>query len=207
MTTLQPIIIRITAAIPLFCGIWAGIAPSAHAHRITVFAWVEGDRVHTESKFAGGKPVSGGKIVVLDSTGQQLLAGTTDTKGQFSFTAPQQPPFTIESHAGAGHKGHWMVTAEDMKDHALHSHATIPAPPKTASTDSPEVQTLTAQDIEAIVAKTLDQKLAPIHKAIVRQEQMEKNSVRDIFAGLGYILGLVGVGAYAHYRKRSTASK
>lgn len=27
----------------------------AYAHRVTVFAWVEGNRIHTESKFSGGK--------------------------------------------------------------------------------------------------------------------------------------------------------
>ena len=37
---------------------------SASAHRVNVFAWVDGDTIHVESKFSGGKKVKTGKVVV-----------------------------------------------------------------------------------------------------------------------------------------------
>lgn len=199
--------IRFATALLLFGSLWLGFVSSAEAHRVTVFAWTEGDRIHTESKFANGKPVSGGKIVVLDGTGQELLTGTTDQEGGFTFVPPKPPPLKIELLAGMGHKNHWIVEPEDGNDHTTANQMeapskTTPALPQNVLTDNAAPLAVTAQEIETIVAKALDQKLAPIHRAIARQEQNQKNSVRDIFAGIGYILGLVGVGAYVHYRKK-----
>lgn len=196
--------IHFAVVLLLFSSLWLGPAPYAEAHRVTVFAWAEGDQIHTESKFANGKPVSGGKIVVLDGSGQELLTGTTDPKGGFTFVPPKPPPLKIELLAGMGHKNHWIVEVEDEDDHSTTPSKTGPAPPQTVLADNTETETITAQEIETIVAKALDQKLAPIHKAIARQEQNQKNKTRDIFAGIGYILGLVGVGAYVHYRKKAS---
>ncbi len=208
MTLFRSPTIRFAAALLLFSSLWIGFAPYAEAHRVTVFAWAEGDQIHTESKFANGKPVSGGKISVLDGMGEELLTGTTDPKGNFTFVPPKPPPLKIELLAGMGHKNHWIVEAEDEDDHTTTAPSkTSPTPHQADIADNVETMTVTAQEIESIVAKALDQKLAPIHKAIARQEQNQKNSAKDIFAGIGYILGLVGVGAYVHYRKKTNNLK
>jgi nickel transport protein len=197
--------IRLSAFTLLFTVLWLGQITSAYAHRVTVFAWTEGDRIHTESKFANGKPVNGGKIVVLDSSGEELLTGTTDQTGGFSFGMPKSPPLKIELFAGMGHKAFWIVEAGDENNHTTGvSPKTISVRPETDLADDTETATLTAKEVEMIVAKALDQKLAPIHMAIARQEQKQQNKTRDIFAGIGYILGLVGVGAYVHYRKKAS---
>ena len=204
MTILHSPTIRIVTIFFVFCGLWMGFTPSAHAHRVTVFAWAEGDRIHSESKFANGKPVVGGKIVVVDAANQQILTGTTDQEGRFTFVSPKPPPLKIELLAGMGHKSHWIVEAEDKDDHTTAAHQnTAPTQRQPALANKADTVAFTAQEIETIVAKTLDQKLAPIHRALARQEQNQQNRTRDIFAGVGYILGLVGVGAYVHYRKKS----
>jgi len=56
-----------------------GIAPAAHAHRVNIFAWVEGDQIYTESKFSGGKPVQNGQIRVLGPDGALLLVANTSS--------------------------------------------------------------------------------------------------------------------------------
>ena len=58
------------AVIVLLCILYGGV-DSASAHRVNVFAWVEGDTIYVESKFAGGKKVTSGKIVVTDPRGNQ----------------------------------------------------------------------------------------------------------------------------------------
>ena len=62
---------------------------AAQAHKVTIFAWAEGNRVFTESKFSGGKRVKDGLVTVFDSAGNQLLEGRTDENGEFSFEAPR----------------------------------------------------------------------------------------------------------------------
>ena len=52
---------------------------AAMAHRVNVFAWVDGDEVHTESKFSGGTLVRSGGITVKDEkTGAVVNQGTTN---------------------------------------------------------------------------------------------------------------------------------
>ena len=50
----------------------------AFAHKVIIFAWVEGDIVFTESKFSGGKRAVGAQVQVFDREGKQLLEGRTD---------------------------------------------------------------------------------------------------------------------------------
>ena len=79
-------------------------AANASAHKVIVFAWVEGDTVYTESKFNGGKKVKGGQITVTDLQGSPLLTGQTDDQGKFSFRLPQKTAMKVELIAGMGHR-------------------------------------------------------------------------------------------------------
>ena len=62
--------------------------PKAEAHRVTVFAWVEGDVVHTQSKFGGGRKPQGATIQVYDQQNILQVEGKTDDQGVFTFKAP-----------------------------------------------------------------------------------------------------------------------
>ena len=55
-------------------GILIAAVP-ASAHRVNVFAWVEGDTVFVECKYPDGTKVHEGVIRVLDSAGRELLNG------------------------------------------------------------------------------------------------------------------------------------
>jgi nickel transport protein len=87
----------------------------ALAHRVLVFAYTEGDTVHTESKFVPNTPVRQGKILVLEEkTGKVLLTGQTDDKGKFSFKIPpeaaaQKMNLKIVVEAAMGHRGEWLL--------------------------------------------------------------------------------------------------
>jgi nickel transport protein len=94
--------------------LWIGAA-SVDAHRVNVFAWVEGDTVYVESKFSGGKRVNAGKITVSDAEGTELLTGLTDENGVFSFKVPKKTDLKIVLEAGTGHKGEWTVAAGEIQ--------------------------------------------------------------------------------------------
>jgi hypothetical protein len=85
------------------------------AHRIILFAWVEGDTVHVESKFHGGKKVKAGKIVVTDPQGTELVRGTTNEKGEFSFTVPKKTDLKIVLVAGTGHRAEWALPLAEIE--------------------------------------------------------------------------------------------
>jgi nickel transport protein len=186
------------------------IVPTAHAHRVNVFAWVEGDTVRTESSFPGGREVNGGQVVVYDDeTGEKLLAGRTDDKGKFSFPVPRKTSLRIELTAGMGHKNEWIVPAEEI---LAASGLSGPNPAPSAgergeSADSKAVvepaggQEVPSARIEAAVEKVLDRKLAPMVKMMAELRQ-RRTSLADVVGGIGYIIGLAGLGAYIHYRRK-----
>ena len=184
------------------------IAPTVHAHRVNVFAWVEGETVHTESRFPGGREVSGGQIVVYDDqTGEKLLEGETDDKGTYSFPVPRRADLRIELTAGMGHKNEWIVPAREISPDA---RASAPPPSDGEQTEAaagrkaavPAAENAAdAARIEAAVEKVLDRKLAPVVKGMAELRQ-HRTSVSDVVGGIGYIVGLAGLGAYPPSRRK-----
>lgn len=193
--------------------IFFSLLKSADAHRVIVFAWVEGNTVFVESKFNGGKKVKNGKVTVTDARGIELLSGITDDNGEFSFRVPKRAELKIILDAGAGHRGEWKIPLEEVEAVTTRSGnlnqkagqhqepAAETAQIETQSADPSNLQPSLSQ-IELIVEKTLDKKLKPVIKMLVESQQ-KGPTAKDIFAGIGYIIGLVGIAAYIHSRKKN----
>ena len=88
------------------------------AHRVILFAWVENGTVFVESKFNSGKKVKAGKIIVTDLQGSELVKGTTNEKGEFSFKLPQKTDLKIALIAGEGHRAEWTLTLAEIEEPA-----------------------------------------------------------------------------------------
>ncbi|MCP4692515.1 MAG: hypothetical protein GY859_31010 [Desulfobacterales bacterium] len=186
------------------------LSGAALAHKVTIFAWVEGDAVHTVSKFSGGKKVKAGRVVVTDAQGTRLLEGVTDNLGEFSFKAPKKADLRIELIAGMGHKNHWTIPAEDFEADSPAAGAGKPGAPanqaargKTPDPDQaggPRGEDI-SPEIQAAVEKALDKKLKPVIKMLAESRD-RKPSFQDILGGIGYIFGLVGVAAWIQARGR-----
>ena len=88
---------------------------AVEAHRVILFAWVENDTVFVESKFNSGKKVKAGKIIVTDLQGNELVKGTTDENGEFSFKVPRKTDLKIALIAGEGHRGEWTLTLAEIE--------------------------------------------------------------------------------------------
>jgi len=202
----------------LFVFFFSGINP-AYAHKVMVFAWVDGDTVFTQSKFSGGKKVKGGKIAVYNTQEKILIEGKTGDEGKFSFKVPEKTTLKIVLYAGAGHRAEWTVPKEDIEEMSGEKPAestlkkpqvkmptnTIPSEPAEKQADempqAPQPPGPGADEIEQAVERALDKKLKPIIKML--NESLDRGpTVSEILGGIGYILGLMGVGAYFHYRRR-----
>lgn len=107
-----------------------GTSVTVNAHRVNLFAWVEGDRVYVESKFSGAKRVNAAKIIVTDSKGTELLSGTTNENGKFSFRIPQKSDLKIVLLAGTGHRAEWTIAASEI---AASASGKKPAPEKNGT--------------------------------------------------------------------------
>jgi nickel transport protein len=190
------------------------ISAPALAHRVNVFAYVEGGEVVVECSYSKSKRVRHGTIEVRDAvTGQTLLQGTTDEEGLFRFPVPEQArksgtDLRILLQAGEGHQNEWIVEAAEFMDAPV---PRTPAPDAGKAAESaaagspdgsgPKTQALSRADVEAVVGAALDAKLAPIKRALLEQSQAGPG-MREIIGGIGWIFGLVGIAAYFKSRPR-----
>ena len=190
---------------------------SASAHKVTVFAWVEGDTVYTESKFSGGKKVKNAIVEVYNAGGIKLLEGKTNDLGEFSFRPPKRTQMKIVLLAGMGHRAEWTVYETEFEDDSIEQLSVKPGDRRTASNTAavekktpepekpirPETSSLSITDIQVAMENALDKKLTPVlHGLNDLRIHHRGPTLTDILSGIGYILGLMGIGAYVYYRKK-----
>lgn len=205
---------------------------AALAHRVNLFAWLEGDNVIVQCGFNRSNPVRGGHITVYDSTDGRIVAtGITNENGNYAFRVPtvvrQGHGLRIVVNAGEGHASEYAMNASEFYEAAALEAgfeqdniaagrldaATARSRPESAapreSAPSPATvgivaeggsprTAMTADDVRSIVEKSLERHLAPIHRALGTDDGI---SIGDIFAGLGWIIGIVGIICYFRSRR------
>jgi nickel transport protein len=159
------------------------------AHKVIIFAWVEGDTVFTESKFSGGREATGARVLVFDRAGKQLLEGKTNNKGEFSFKIPKLTDLRIVLIAGMGHKAEWRIPESEIKEAGVSEK-------KMAGESSQPIDVgLSKEEIKELIEESLDRKLRPIVR-MMTESQSKGPTITEIVGGIGYILGLMGVAIY-----------
>ena len=204
--------------VPLLC---LALASPALAHRVNIFAFVDGDAVQVECGFNRSQKVKGGTVEVLDAvTGAKLAQGTTDDGGVFRFPVTGAireagHDLTIRIIAGEGHQNDWTVSADELKASggasavppaavpAVSAASAGPVPAAFAASPAapslPPAQGVSAAEIAHIVDAALDARLSPIKRMLAEQTEAGP-TLRDIIGGIGWIFGLIGVAAY--FRRR-----
>jgi nickel transport protein len=92
-----------------FCAVFISIPKETFAHKVSIFAYLEGDTVFTESYFADGKGVKNGRIEVYSDNGDKLMEGITDESGNFNFKLPACQSLKIVLHASMGHRSEYYL--------------------------------------------------------------------------------------------------
>lgn len=188
-----------------------------HAHKVRVFAWEESGIINTEVKFSGGRPAKNAQISVTSTRDlKELLTGTTDSNGMFSFPIPDTAKknhynLEISVNSGDGHKNSWLLNASDYlqvteNTHQQHSASSSPTSLQAAQQAPPGQQkssviVVDQEQLSHIIESALEKKLGPIKRSLAEQQE-KKPSLQDILGGVGYILGLAGIAAYFKSQKK-----
>ena len=91
------------------------VSNTALAHKVNIFAYVDGGKIYTESYFVDGKPVREGKVLVYDSRENLLLEGTTNKDGLFSFEIPKVDDLMIVIDASMGHRNRFKLSKAEVE--------------------------------------------------------------------------------------------
>ncbi len=179
------------------------LAGEGRAHRVNVFAFVDGDAVRVECGFSRSSRVRNGKLIFVDAaTGETVAEGTTDKEGVFRFRPPDAflatgHGLTVRLLAGEGHAAEWDIPPEELRALARSGADEVneTAPPAPSAVDGAR--------LEAMIGRVLDEKLAPVKHTLARLEgEAAGPGLRDIVGGIGWILGLLGLAACLKYGKR-----
>ena len=190
---------------------------SVFAHKVNVFAYIEGEKIYTESYFNDGKKCIDSKIEVFDNQGNKLLEGLTDKEGEFSFEVPSEDGnLKIVLTASMGHRAEYTIRTDELRDAMGSIEESIEKPISSEKRDesslaemiseekeviSPEISSLDLNEIRSLIEDALDEKLKPIMREI-KKSQEDKISPTEIIGGIGYIIGIFGIIAYFLSRKR-----
>ena len=174
---------RFLAVVLLLAGLVA--AGPACAHKMKIFATIEGDAIVGSAYFSPGGRVRDAEAI-LSIGGEDVARTRTGEDGSFRFTPTRPGPYRIAVDGGDGHAAFFILADS--------------APPATpAPLSTPAAVSDTA--IEQAIAR----QIRPLREQIDAYE--EKIRLHDILGGLGIIAGLAGVAFGLSERRKRRASE
>jgi nickel transport protein len=181
------------------------LSAPAEAHKLKVFAAVEGDAVSGYAFFIGGGRAKGTSWTAKDATGTVIAEGKTDDEGRYRFTPP--PPVTsdvtITVNTQEGHIA-FAVIAPSRFGGSAAAGTTVTAPTAVsaapaASPSQGSSQPVSDERIAALVETAVQRQVEPL---LERIEQMDDRlRFTDVLSGIFLIIGLAGIGLWIKARK------
>jgi nickel transport protein len=187
------------------------------AHKVKMFASAEGEVITGYVYYTtGGKPKNV-TVLVQDNAGKKLGEVTTNEEGEFTFTAETRQDYVFILELSDGHKTSFTVTAEEFPDSLPFVNTELCIVPQEEQNPvKEELMTLATQEtapakeetqpyipleeIENIVNKAVSRQIRPLREQLEGYE--EKIRLHDILGGIGYIIGLMGLGYFLGARKK-----
>ncbi len=204
-TTGRLMVLAIGAVIIVLVCLFA-FPSRAAAHKVYLFAWVEGDTVYTDSYFPNKNKVIGGRVEVYDPAGNKLLEGQTDDNGAFAFKIPQKTDLHIVLEATMGHKTEFTMKAEELGGEAEEETAPAELTPEGGGSraESASGVLVDVTEIRRAMDESLDLKLKPVLRQLAKLQEAKGPGLTEAVGGIGYIVGLMGLVLYFRSRKNPT---
>jgi len=184
----------------------------AFAHKLYVFAEVQGTTIQGRAYFPGDVPARNSEVIARDATGRELDRTKTGDDGKFTFRVRQRVDYRLAAQTPDGHSGQYVVHASELPG----SLATDPATgsgsqPVSQATDRAAGSAAPADknnepaaagdplaDLRAQIGDIRTQ-IGELRRQIFESD--ERLRFRDILGGIGFILGLAGAAFYMKARR------
>jgi len=182
-----------------------GMPTLALAHKVSMFAYVEGDQIFLEGYFADGKRAMNSKVEAFDDKGKELWSGITNDKGEVNMPVPKViGDLRITLTASMGHKAEYVLNAAELAgEDALASDATTAQDPAATqdavATATGGMASVDQAALRRIVRQEVGEAIMPLVRGL--SELKERRGVSDIVGGIGIIGGLLGVFFFLQARK------
>ncbi|MBD3326897.1 hypothetical protein GF339_20095 [candidate division KSB3 bacterium] len=188
----------------------------SEAHKVKMFAAAEGNVITGYVYYTTGGNPKDAHVGVQDTAGNPLAEVTADENGEFTFTAEYKRDYVFVLELADGHRTTFTLTAEELPDTLPAVPDALPVPANTKETSTPAeptpmpvAQTVPSQapspsialeELEPMIEKAVSKQIRPLREQLERYE--EKIRLHDILGGIGYILGLMGLGYFLGARRK-----
>lgn len=171
-------------------------ASPASAHKLKVFATVEGQTVRGYAFFIGGGRPEGSPWVAKEAAGTVIASGTTDAEGRFAFALPAAiaSDVTVTVDTQEAH-----IASATLAANRLAGAPSLVPPAAAPAAGAADVAVDDAR-LAALIAGAVQKEIEPL---LERLEAMDARlRYTDMISGVFLIIGLVGIGLWARERRR-----
>ncbi|PIE13606.1 MAG: cobalt ABC transporter permease [Rhodobacterales bacterium] len=167
----------------------------ALAHKVIASVFPSGDMIEGEIGFSNGDMAVNTLVEVFDGAGNKLGETQTDEEGFFVFAPAGPVDHVFRADLGAGHVAEAVMPAAELPGLTA----------KKGTTDSETRPQGSGEEAglslgEADIARIVRDEMRPLRREITAYK--EKNDLQTILGGIGYIIGLFGIGFYLAARRK-----
>ncbi len=190
------------------------------AHKVNVFAFVQGNSLVVEGYFSGKSRARDCLVKVFDSSGTMILECKTDSQGTCVFDlgniSPDIKSVKVSLEAEMGHKAEYTVELKDQGSNlskAASNESKMEDPAPTTGNDNKDQARDIPLNPDALIQTfnaMMDKKLDPLYKMLGNQEKllleqsMAGPKMTEIIGGIGWIVGIAGIAAFFMSKKRKS---
>lgn len=174
----------------------------ALAHKVIAGVFPSGDAIEGELGFSNGDMAEDQEVVVTGPDGVELGRTVTNADGFFVFTPSSPVAHTFFADLGAGHIAEVTMPAEEVAEIlGVAAEIVEPAPADQSGSIGTGVTVASLSEEErAAIAQTVRDEMRPLRREIAAYR--EHNDFQSILGGIGYIVGLFGLGFYIAARRK-----
>lgn len=178
----------------------------ALAHKVIAGVFPSGTAIEGEIGFSNGDMATEQEVIVTGPDGTELGRTTTDGDGFFLYTPRAAIAHHFHADLGGGHVADVVMSAKDVaKIMGVSPESAAVSTPAAAPSSGPQADTSAplSESDRARIAEMIRDEIRPLRREMAATR--EHHDLQSILGGIGYILGLFGLGFYLAARRRLTA--
>jgi nickel transport protein len=161
------------------------LAAPASAHKLKVFATVEGANIAGSVYFAGGGKAADVPGRILGTDGSLVATFTTGADGSFRQGVKTRMDYIITVESEDGHAAQFTIPAAEFPPALPEGRTTVAVP----------------ADI-AVLEEAIARQIKPLREQLDASES--RTRLHDLMGGIGTIFGLFGCWAWLQSRRRGS---
>lgn len=176
----------------------------ALAHKVIAGVFPSGDAIEGEIGFSNGDMASETVVTVTGPDGAELGRVKTDADGVFVYTPTAPVTHHFHANLGPGHVADVTMSAEEVAKIMGVAAANVEVPAASTAQDPAATPLASLSDEERqVIAQAVRDEMRPLRRELAAYR--EHNDFQTILGGIGYIIGLFGLGFYLAARRKLAA--